>query len=136
MGRLCPCAQTASQRKGGARHRDPDYELSVEWRAVIDRIKPPRRANRMGQTRSRQLIVHASSRNGYNCPGERSKSFRLCEPGQEVLVREECEVDFLDLLRQNSEHDLHIHPCKWRVLTAMSLCRWPSSCYPNHSFIR
>ena len=27
----------------------------------------------------------------------------------------------------------HIHPCKGCVSTAMPLCHWPCSCYPNHS---
>jgi multimeric flavodoxin WrbA len=31
-----------------------------------------------------------------------------------------------------SEYDLNIHPCKGCVSTAMPLCNWPCSCYPNH----
>jgi len=26
-----------------------------------------------------------------------------------------------------------IHPCKACVSTAMPLCHWPCSCYPNHA---
>ena len=43
------------------------------------------------------------------------------------------EVDVLDLSRLTNEYDLHIHPCKGCVSTAMPLCHWPCSCYPNHA---
>ena len=39
----------------------------------------------------------------------------------------------LDLNRLTSEFGRHIHPCKACVSTAMPLCHWPCSCYPNHS---
>ena len=42
------------------------------------------------------------------------------------------EVDFLDLSQINSEYGRQIHPCKACVSTAMPLCHWPCSCYPNH----
>ena len=43
------------------------------------------------------------------------------------------EVDFLDLSLLTSDYGRHIHPCKGCVSTAMPLCHWPCSCYPNHS---
>jgi multimeric flavodoxin WrbA len=43
------------------------------------------------------------------------------------------EVDLLDLSRLTSDYDRHIHPCKGCVSTAMPLCHWPCSCYPNHA---
>ena len=39
----------------------------------------------------------------------------------------------LDLSRLTAEYGRHIHPCKACVSTAMPLCHWPCSCYPNHS---
>ena len=39
----------------------------------------------------------------------------------------------LDLSRLTSEYGRHIHPCKACVSTAMPLCHWPCSCYPNHA---
>jgi multimeric flavodoxin WrbA len=39
----------------------------------------------------------------------------------------------LDLSVLTSSYNLHIHPCKGCVSTAMPLCHWPCSCYPNHS---
>ncbi|WP_442955532.1 flavodoxin family protein [Paraburkholderia sp. MPAMCS5] len=119
--------------KAGAGYADPDYDLSVEWRAASERIKAAQARQRDPATRSRVLIVNASSRNDYTCPGEMSKSFRLGKIMQGTLERRAFEVDFLDLSRLNSDRDLHIHPCKGCVSTAMPLCHWPCSCYPNHS---
>jgi multimeric flavodoxin WrbA len=42
-------------------------------------------------------------------------------------------VDLLDLSRLTSEMGRQIHPCKSCVATAMPLCHWPCSCYPNYS---
>lgn len=42
------------------------------------------------------------------------------------------EVDLLDLSLLISAYDKHIYPCKGCVSTAMPLCHWPCSCYPNH----
>lgn len=119
--------------KAGPGFADPDYELSVEWRAASERIKAAQARQRDSSARSRVLIVNASSRNDYTCPGEMSKSFRLASLAQQSLEARSFEVDMLDLSRLNSDHDLHIHPCKACVSTAMPLCHWPCSCYPNHS---
>src|SRR5947207_2496391 len=73
-------------------------------------------------------------RSDQTCPGEMSKSFRLMELAEEVIKRERgFEVERLDLNRQTSEFGIQIHPCKACVSTAMPLCHWPCSCYPNHS---
>ena len=39
----------------------------------------------------------------------------------------------LDLSPLTSEFGRQIHPCKACVSTAMPLCHWPCSCYPNHA---
>ena len=39
----------------------------------------------------------------------------------------------LDLSLLTSEYGRKIHPCKGCVSTAMPLCHWPCSCYPNHA---
>jgi multimeric flavodoxin WrbA len=52
---------------------------------------------------------------------------------REVLEADGVEVDVLDLSLLTSDYDRHIHPCKGCVSTAMPLCHWPCSCYPNHS---
>jgi multimeric flavodoxin WrbA len=43
------------------------------------------------------------------------------------------EVDRLDLSLLISDYARKIHPCKACVSTAMPLCHWPCSCYPNHA---
>jgi multimeric flavodoxin WrbA len=52
---------------------------------------------------------------------------------KEVLLASDVEVDVLDLSRITSEYGRTIHPCKGCVSTAMPLCHWPCSCYPNHA---
>ena len=39
----------------------------------------------------------------------------------------------LDLSLLTSEYGRRIHPCKGCASTAMPLCHWPCSCYPNHA---
>ena len=79
------------------------------------------------------LLVCASARNDGTCPGEISKTFRMVKWAQEVLEKSGVEVDVLDLSLLTSSYHLNIHPCKGCASTAMPLCHWPCSCYPNHS---
>src|SRR6185295_17385342 len=51
----------------------------------------------------------------------------------ETLARENATCDFLDLSHLASQRERVIYPCKACVSTAMPLCHWPCSCYPNHS---
>jgi multimeric flavodoxin WrbA len=57
----------------------------------------------------------------------------LLELAREVMLQAEIETDVLDLSLLVSEYDLNIHPCKGCASTAMPLCHWPCSCYPNHA---
>ncbi|WP_318248439.1 flavodoxin family protein [Paraburkholderia sp. XV] len=119
--------------KAGPGFADPDYDLSVEWRDASERIKGAQRRQADPASASRVLIVNASSRNDHSCPGEMSKSFRMSKLVQTTLESKTFHVDLLDLSILTSDRDLHIHPCKGCVSTAMPLCHWPCSCYPNHS---
>ncbi len=125
-GRKAPLAQ-----KAGAGFADPEYKLSVEWIAAKQRIDEAQRS--WTQTPSRVLLVCASARNDGTCPGEMSKTYRLVEIARAVLERAEIHVDVLDLSLLTSEYGRKIHPCKGCASTAMPLCHWPCSCYPNHS---
>jgi multimeric flavodoxin WrbA len=120
--------------KAGAGFADPDYELSVEWRATRDRLIAAQTKQEDPATRSRVLVVCGSSRNDGSCPGEMSKTFRMARIAAEVLEGRSIEVDLLDLSRLTSDYALRIHPCKGCVSTAQPLCHWPCSCYPNHAF--
>ncbi|VCU70914.1 NADPH-dependent FMN reductase [Pigmentiphaga humi] len=127
-GRKAPITE-----KAGPGHADPQYDLSVEWRDARDRIEAAQRRQRDPATPSRVLLIVGATRNDGTCPGEISKSWRLAQ-----IVRAELEAggiapDVLDLSRLASEYQRIIHPCKGCVSTAMPLCHWPCSCYPNHA---
>ena len=81
----------------------------------------------------RILLINASPRSEYTCPGEMSKSYRLAQIAQSVFLNEHAKVDLLDLSRLTSEYGRQIHPCKACFSTSPALCHWPCSCYPNHS---
>ena len=81
----------------------------------------------------RILLINASPRSEYTCPGEMSKSYRLAQIAQSVFSDEHAQVDLLDLSRLTSEYGRQIHPCKACFSTSPALCHWPCSCYPNHS---
>jgi len=112
---------------------DPGYALSVEWRQTHERLQRAAVCQRDAATPSRVLLVCASPRNDGSCPGEMSKTFRLCGLAQDALQAAGMEVDLLDLSLVTSEYGRRIHPCKGCVSTAMPLCHWPCSCYPNHA---
>jgi multimeric flavodoxin WrbA len=115
--------------------QDPGYDAlenelaaieAVAWDAYQDGRKAPR-------TVKAGLIINASARNDGTCPGEISKSWRMSEMAREIIEADDIEADILDLSLINSDYDRHIHPCKGCVSTAMPLCHWPCSCYPNHA---
>ncbi len=126
-GRKAPVTQAAGQE-----FADPAYELSVEWKATRDRLIAAEAIQKDARTTSRVLLICGSARNDGTCPGEMSKTFRMTQLARQVFEADNMEVDLLDLSRLSSEYDKHIHPCKGCVSTAMPLCHWPCSCYPNH----
>ena len=121
-------------KPAGKGYADPTYELSVEWSEASKAIKQAERQQKSKSAKSRILLINGSARSDQTCPGEMSKSFRLMNIAQEVFAGErDLEVEQLDLSRLTSEYGRNIHPCKACVSTAMPLCHWPCSCYPNHS---
>jgi multimeric flavodoxin WrbA len=124
--------KSARTEKAGSGFADPDYDLSVEWKQTRDRLLAAEARQKEQGTRSRVLLICGADRNDGTCPGEMSKTFRLTQLAREVVEREGIEADVLDLSRLISDYDWHIHPCKGCVSTAMPLCHWPCSCYPNH----
>jgi multimeric flavodoxin WrbA len=120
-------------QKAGPGFADPDYDLSVEWRAARDRLLQAEARQKDASTPSRVLVVCGSPRNDGTCPGEVSKTWRLSELALQVLRQSGVQTDLLDLSLLTSEYGRRIHPCKGCVATAMPLCHWPCSCYPNHA---
>ena len=127
-GRKAPLTQ-----KAGPEFHDPSYDLSSEWLAARARLRKAEEQYRDPAAAGRVLVICGSDRNDGTCPGEMSKSFRLSNLVAEA-VRDEAhlDVDLLDLSLVTSEYGRQIHPCKGCVSTAMPLCHWPCSCYPNH----
>ncbi len=121
-------------RKAGKGFADPSYDLPVEWLAAQESIKAAERERRNPRSRSRILIINGSMRSDQSCPGEMSKSWRLVTMAREIVeAKRGFEAEILDLSRLTSEYGRVIHPCKACVSTAMPLCHWPCSCYPNHA---
>lgn len=120
-------------RPAGPGYADPTYDLSVDWLATKTRIDQAQRRWSDAATPSLVLLICGSARNDGTCPGEISKSFRLLGIVGEILAQAEIQVDVLDLSRVTSEYGRNIYPCKACVSTAMPLCHWPCSCYPNHA---
>ena len=127
-GRKAPRTQ-----KAGAGYADPNYELSLDWIATKQRIDAAQLRWADPSLPSRVLVICGSARNDGTCPGEISKTFRLVGIAREILEQSAIQADFLDLSLLTSEYGRNIYPCKGCVSTAMPLCHWPCSCYPNHA---
>jgi multimeric flavodoxin WrbA len=112
---------------------DPDYAASVQWLETRDRLRAVQAAWADAATPSRVLLVCGSARNDGTCPGEVSKTWRLTQIARDTLTDMGLQTDLLDLSLLASEYGRQIHPCKGCVATAMPLCHWPCSCYPNHA---
>ena len=120
-------------RKAGPGYADPDYDLSVEWLATKKQIEAAQAKWTKKTSPSRVLLICGSARNDGTCPGEISKTWRLTNAAKTTLQKAGIEVDVLDLSLLTSSYNLNIHPCMGCVSTAMPLCHWPCSCYPNHA---
>ena len=121
-------------RKAGRGYADPDHDLSVDWLKTRAAIQAAEKRQRDPKSKSRILIVNGSARSNQTCPGEESKTWRLAKIAERLIARTRgFEVDFLDLSNLTSEYGRQILPCKACVSTAMPLCHWPCSCYPNHA---
>ena len=120
-------------RKAGPGFADPGYDLSTDWIETRDAIDAAAARHADAARPRRILVICGSPRNDRTCPGEMSKTFRLATAAQEVIVASGAECDLLDLSHLASEYGRVIYPCKACVSTAMPLCHWPCSCYPNHA---
>jgi multimeric flavodoxin WrbA len=121
-------------RKAGAGYADPDFDLPIEWLETRDAMLAAQRQHDNPRAPRRVLLVSAAARSNETCPGESPKTYRLAELAREIFDREQgIECDFLDLSLLTAEYGRQILPCKSCVATAMPLCHWPCSCYPNHA---
>ena len=122
------------QQPAGPGFADPAQKLPVEWLQTRARIEAAEKRQKDPASPSRILIVNGSTRSEHSCPGEISKTRRLAQAAQKCIEAPPGhEVDFLDLSTLADEPWKVIHPCKACVSTALPLCHWPCSCYPNHA---
>ena len=119
-------------RKAGPGYADPDYELSVDWIAARERVAAALERQRDAAAPARVLLIAAAARNDGSCPGEMSKTYRLADIARNEIEAAGAQCDLLDLSLLTSEYGRRIFPCKGCLSTAMPLCHWPCSCYPNH----
>jgi len=121
------------KQKAGPEFKDPEFELPVEWLAAREQIQLAEQRYRDATRPSRILLICAAARHDQTCPGEMSKTFRLVQLAREEFQTAGAECDVLDLSQLTAEYGRQILPCKACVSTAMPLCHWPCSCYPNHA---
>src|ERR1700704_3625775 len=119
-------------RRAGAEFADPQYELSTDWLETREKIHAAQARHDQQDAPLRVLLICGAARNDKTCPGEMSKTFRLTQLAAAIFQTAQIEVDLLDLSTLASEFGKVIYPCKACVSTAMPLCHWPCSCYPNH----
>ncbi len=118
----------------GAGFADPRMKLGADWLKARADIEAARKRHEDPASPSRVLLVIGSTRSEHSCPGEISKTRRLVEAAREAIGSQKgFETDVLDLSSLADEPWKVIHPCKACVSTAMPLCHWPCSCYPNHA---
>ncbi|WFU76365.1 MULTISPECIES: flavodoxin family protein [unclassified Bradyrhizobium] len=120
-------------RKAGPGFADPDYDIALDWLDARAAVLAAQRRHDDASETPRILIINGSARSEHTCPGEMSKTWRLVKLAEPVFTEMGFAVDILDLSRLASEFGKTIHPCKSCVSTAMPLCHWPCSCYPNYS---
>lgn len=118
----------------GPEFADPDHPLPIEWLAARRAILDAAQRHADPASPRRILVICASARSDKTCPSEMSKTFRMARWAAEVVeASPDFECDLLDLSALTAEYGRVIYPCKACVSTAMPLCHWPCSCYPNHA---
>jgi multimeric flavodoxin WrbA len=121
-------------QKAGREFANPDAELPIEWLGTRQRVLEAAARHAEPNRPSRVLVICGSPRTDQTCPGEMSKSYRLARTACDTLAAMPGhDVDLLDLSDLTAEYGRVILPCKACVSTAMPLCHWPCSCYPNHA---
>ena len=120
-------------RKAGPAFADAEFDLPTEWLETHERIQQAQREQKDASRPGRVLLVSGAARHDQTCPGEMSKTFRLASQAREEIEAAGLQCDFLDLSLLTAQYGRQILPCKACVSTAMPLCHWPCSCYPNHA---
>ncbi len=121
------------KRTAGPGFAHPEFELPIEWLDARERVREAEREQKDASRPGRVLLVCGAARHDQTCPGEMSKTFRLAVQARDVIEQAGLHCDVLDLGLLTAQYGRQILPCKACVSTAMPLCHWPCSCYPNHA---
>src|ERR1044072_9818372 len=82
----------------GAGFAGPSVALPVEWRDTRRLIQEAEKQQRDPASKSRILVVCASTRSEHSCPGEASKTWRLADHARKAIGWQAAVgTDFLDL---------------------------------------
>lgn len=119
--------------KAGPGFAEPDFDLPDTWREARAAIQRAQREHDDAGAPPRILLISAAARSNQTCPGETPKTWRVAQVAREVIEGAKATCDFLDLSLLSAEAGRVIYPCKACVSTAMPLCHWPCSCYPNEA---
>jgi multimeric flavodoxin WrbA len=119
-------------QKAGPGFADPEFEVGIEWLETRENIRRAQATYENPNTPSRILLICGAARHDQTCPGEMSKTFRMVQLAREEIEKASVTCDLLDLALLSAQYGRQILPCKACVSTAMPLCNWPCSCYPNH----
>ncbi len=84
-------------RAAGPEFENPEYQLSEQWLQTRDEIRKAQRLHEDAKGPARILLISGAARHEQTCPGEVSKSYRLCQEAEQTLVAERAIVDLLDL---------------------------------------
>jgi multimeric flavodoxin WrbA len=120
-------------RKAGPGFANPEFELASEWLEARERVLAAQREHEDARRPLKILLVSGAARHDQTCPGEMPKTFRLVQLARDEITAAGAECDLLDLSLLTAQYGRQILPCKACVSTAMPLCNWPCSCYPNHA---
>ncbi len=74
--------------RAGPGFADPDYELSIEWRAASQEVQDAEQRQKDPSPPPRILLINGATRSEHTCPGETSKTWRLAMIAYETFARE------------------------------------------------
>jgi multimeric flavodoxin WrbA len=121
------------KRAAGPGFADPGLELPIEWLDARAAIQVAQQEHDAAASASKILLISGADRHDQTCPGEMPKTYRLVHAARAIVEGAGFKCDVLDLGLLAAEYGRQILPCKACVSTAMPLCHWPCSCYPNHA---
>jgi hypothetical protein len=120
------------KRKAGPGFADPEFELPVEWLEPASGSSRRRRAAEAADALAHPARLRRRAHRP-DLPGRDVEDIPARADWRRRIEQAGVTCDLLDLSALTAEYGRQILPCKACVSTAMPLCHWPCSCYPNHA---